>query len=111
MSHDVFAALGDPTRRAIFEQLGQRGAQTASQLADLFPVSRQAISKHLGLLEAVGLVERRRIGNRVDYLVVEAALAEVEQWVRRVRSAWDERLDRIDPNGRANLSGSQSPTG
>lgn len=96
MKVDVFAALSDPTRRSIYERIGQEGACTATQIARQVPVTRQAITKHLGMLEQAGLVERRRHGNRVEFTVTGGGLDEVEIWVDRTRSAWTERLDRMD---------------
>jgi DNA-binding transcriptional ArsR family regulator len=93
---DVFAALSDPTRRSIYERIGFERGSTATDLARDSSVSRQAIAKHLSLLETAGLVERRRLGNRVQFFVTDGGLDEVEQWVKRVRGGWDSRLERLD---------------
>jgi DNA-binding transcriptional ArsR family regulator len=93
--HPVLAALADPTRRAVFERLNERGPASASQLASELPVTRQAISKHLGLLDSVGLVDRREQGREVVYSARVAPLADVASWLEEVGSAWDNRLERL----------------
>ena len=65
----VLAALADPTRRQLLDVLGERGAATATALAGRLPVSRQAVVKHLGVLERAGLVVPRRAGREVYYEV------------------------------------------
>ena len=66
----VFAALADATRRQLLGLLGAEGERTATALADRMPVSRQAIVKHLAVLEEAGLVSGRRVGREVRYAVV-----------------------------------------
>ncbi|HZD03509.1 MAG TPA: metalloregulator ArsR/SmtB family transcription factor, partial [Longimicrobiales bacterium] len=70
----LFAALSDPTRRALFERLTARGPATATSLAAELPVSRQAVAKHLSALAAAGLVERTNVGREVHYSAVVAPL-------------------------------------
>jgi DNA-binding transcriptional ArsR family regulator len=89
------AALADPTRRAVFERLNGRGPASASQLASELPVSRQAISKHLNLLDSVGLVDRSEQGREVLYTARLAPLEEVASWLESVGSEWDQRLERL----------------
>jgi DNA-binding transcriptional ArsR family regulator len=96
MRPDVFSALSDPTRRAIYERIVSEGASSASHVARDAAVSRQAIAKHLTVLEDAGLVARRRAGNRVEFFVTGEGLDEVEAWVGRVRATWSERLARLD---------------
>jgi ArsR family transcriptional regulator, cadmium/lead-responsive transcriptional repressor len=88
----VFAALADPTRRAVFERLSARGPASASALARELPVSRQAIAKHLAVLDDAGLVERRSAGRAVEYRASPDALGEVASWMARVGTEWDDRL-------------------
>lgn len=88
----VFAALADPTRRAVFERLSARGPASASSLARELPVSRQAIAKHLAVLDEAGLVERRSAGRAVEYRASPGALGEVASWMERVGGEWDDRL-------------------
>lgn len=91
----VLAALADPTRRAVFERLNDRGPASASQLASEMPVSRQAIAKHLALLDDVGLVTRSSQGREVLYSADSAPLGEVATWLEQVGDSWTDRLERL----------------
>jgi len=92
---DVFAALADPTRRTVFEQIASRGPSSATDLAAGLPVSRQAVVKHLTSLGAAGLVSRKRVGREVQYTATPGPLTDVMEWVTEVGSAWDSRLERL----------------
>lgn len=81
-------ALGDPTRRAIFEEL-RRGPRAVGDLASRMPVSRPAVSQHLRVLKGAGLVTERRDGTRHLYRVDPEGLAELRQWFE---GFWDEAL-------------------
>jgi DNA-binding transcriptional ArsR family regulator len=87
----VFDALSDRTRRSIVERLGAEPA-TASDLAGTVPVSRQAVVKHLAVLEDAGLVRGTRDGRRVVYELTPQPFTEAARWMTRVGSAWDDRL-------------------
>lgn len=89
----VFDALADPTRRRLLRLLGQReqGA-TATELAADLPVTRQAVAKHLGGLEAAGLVRPAREGREVRYRITPAPLSGAMEWMVAVGGRWDERL-------------------
>ncbi len=89
---EVLAALADPTRRDVLDQLSQRGPLTATQLADGAPVSRQAVVKHLATLAAAGLVAGERRGREVRYSVQAGALDDAAAWLADVGAAWDRRL-------------------
>jgi DNA-binding transcriptional ArsR family regulator len=91
----LLSALADPTRRAVFERLNSKGPATASQLAAEMPVSRQAIAKHLGLLDSVGLVDRREQGRQVVYTARVRPLRDVAIWLETVGEEWDDRLERL----------------
>ena len=91
----VLAALADPTRRAVFERLNSVGPASASKLATELPISRQAISKHLNLLDSAGLVDRREQGRQVVYSARVTPLADVADWLESVGSEWDQRLQRL----------------
>jgi len=91
----LLAALADPTRRAVFERLNSEGPASASKLATELPVSRQAISKHLALLDSVGLVQRADEGRQVVYSARVAPLGEVADWLETVGGDWDSRLERL----------------
>jgi DNA-binding transcriptional ArsR family regulator len=92
---ELLAAVGDPIRRALIDELLDRGEATASALAGSVPVTRQAVAKHLAVLDRVGFVEPRRMGREVRYTLrverVDAAAAALA----RVASVWDRRLRRI----------------
>lgn len=77
----VFGALADPTRRTIVEALARSGAATATQLAGLFPVTRQAVTKHLAALADAGLVSTERVGREQRYHVAPEAMAEARKWM------------------------------
>jgi DNA-binding transcriptional ArsR family regulator len=92
----VFAALAEPTRRSILSALAARGPMTATGLADVLPISRQAITKHLELLAAAGLVlaepgERRRIRYRVN----AAPMAIAQSYLAALARDWDSKLARL----------------
>ena len=91
----VLNALADPTRRALFERLNSDGPASASQLASVMPVSRQAIAKHLALLGEVGLVSRSPQGREVFYSARSAPLGEVATWLEQVGDSWTDRLERL----------------
>ncbi len=91
----VFAALADPTRRRILGRL-RDGAATVSALADPFPMSFAAVSKHVRVLERAGLV-RREVHGREHRLSLEAApLREAAAWTLGYRDFWEPRLDALD---------------
>ncbi|UXW84391.1 metalloregulator ArsR/SmtB family transcription factor [Microbacterium azadirachtae] len=90
----VFAALGDETRWSILVALGE-GAASASALAARFPVSRQAIAKHLSVLAEVGLVESVRAGREVRYRVVGSELSATARRLDAIGREWEDRLARI----------------
>ena len=88
----VFAALADPTRRRLVERLADGGTVTASGLAAELPISRQAITKHLGALSRARLVRARRVGRETRYALDPAPLADVASWIATVGGEWDVRL-------------------
>ena len=87
----VFAALADPTRCRVVERLGNAPA-TAGEIAAHLPVSRQAVVKHLAVLEAAGLAEGTREGRRVVYRLTPGQFAAAAKWMGEVGAAWDRRL-------------------
>lgn len=91
----VFAALADPTRRGLFEAVAARGPISATELAGGLPVTRQAVAKHLRILDDAGLVSARRRGRATMYEARPAGLEQVTDWVGAVGAAWDRRLDRL----------------
>lgn len=89
---DVWAALGDPTRLEVLNALLRAGSATASRLADDVPVTRQAVTKHLVVLEAAGLVARARVGREVVFTVQDAALERARRRLADIAAEWDRRL-------------------
>ncbi|MGD3106399.1 ArsR/SmtB family transcription factor [Streptomyces sp. YGL11-2] len=92
---EVFAALADPTRRRILDALAAHGEATATVLAAELPVSRQAVVKHLGVLDRAGLVAGRRAGREARYRVVPEQLGITARWMDRIAADWDGRLAAI----------------
>jgi len=90
----VFAALGDETRWSILSALGE-GDASASTLAGRLPVSRQAIAKHLAVLEEVGVVESIRVGREVQYRVMGSQLSTTARRLDAIGAEWDRRLAAI----------------
>ena len=88
----VFQALADPHRRFVLETLAGRGSATATELAAVLPVTRQAVSKHLGTLRAAELVEPTRSGREIRYQLRPEPLGDALDWMERVGAQWDERL-------------------
>ena len=91
----TFAALADPTRRAILDRLAA-GDITVSELAEPFPMTIQAVSKHLAVLERAGLVERSRTGQLRPSRLRAEPMEEAVQWLLGYRRFWEERFDRLD---------------
>ena len=92
---ELWAAVADPTRRRLLDALLARGDATATTLAGELPVTRQAIAKHLAVLDRAGLVEGRRQGREVRYAVRPERLDAAARWMARVAAQWDERLAAI----------------
>ncbi len=91
----TFAALADPTRRAILARLVE-GEAPVTELAKPFEMSLPAVSKHLKVLERAGLIERSRRAQWRPCRLAPEPLKEVADWVERYRRFWDESLDRLD---------------
>ncbi len=92
---ELWAALGDPTRRRLLDLLLADGFGTATSLSGRMPVTRQAVAKHLGVLERAELVAPRKDGREVRYVVNEARFAHAVEQLTSVGAAWDARLRRI----------------
>jgi len=91
----TFAALSDPTRRAILARLVS-GECSVTELAEPFDMSMPAVSKHLRVLERAGLIERRRDAQWRPCRIEAGPLKEVAAFAERYRHIWEERLDRLD---------------
>jgi DNA-binding transcriptional ArsR family regulator len=92
---DLWSATGDPTRRRMLDLLLAEGAGTATTLSERLPVTRQAVSKHLVVLDRVGLVHVTPAGRERRYQADEAQLARAAAQLADVGSSWDARLRRI----------------
>lgn len=93
-SSDIFRALADPTRRAVFERLAD-GEMSVGQLKAGFDISQPAISQHLAALRRAGLVDERREGRFAYYRLAPSGLAPLADWIERYRGFWPERIDRL----------------
>ena len=108
----VFDALADPTRRSVLRTVAERGPLTATALAASLPISRQAVSKHLGVLHAAGLVAADRVGREVRFAAVPDRMREAGRWLAATGAAWDARLDRLVARaGAGGVSGRDGPAG
>ncbi|HEY3014843.1 MAG TPA: helix-turn-helix transcriptional regulator [Nocardioides sp.] len=92
---DLWSAIGDPTRRRILDLLLAGGGGTSTTLSEQLPVTRQAVAKHLGVLDRVGLVHATPAGRERRYDVDEAQLARAVAQLSAVGQTWDARLRRI----------------
>ncbi|GAB2633299.1 metalloregulator ArsR/SmtB family transcription factor [Prescottella soli] len=92
---DLWSAIGDPTRRRMLDLLLADGEGTATTLSEQLPVTRQAVAKHLGVLDRVGLVHATPVGRERLYRVDDAQLARAVAQLNSVGSTWDARLQRI----------------
>ena len=100
----IFAALADPTRRAILARLTQ-GEATVNDLAAPFPISTQAVSQHLKVLERAGLITRTKSAQLRPSRLQGAQLKEVADWIETYRPFWDESFDRLDARLRRSTKG------
>jgi DNA-binding transcriptional ArsR family regulator len=91
----TFAALADPTRRAILARLAL-GSTSVTELAKPFEMSLPAVSKHLKVLERAGLIARGREAQWRPCRIEVNALKDVDDWLERYRRLWEERLDRLE---------------
>jgi DNA-binding transcriptional ArsR family regulator len=91
----TFAALADPTRRAILARLSA-GEATVNELAQPFPISLQAVSQHLQVLERAGLIERGRSAQLRPSRLRGEPLKDAAEWLERYRAFWDAGFDRMD---------------
>jgi DNA-binding transcriptional ArsR family regulator len=100
----TFAALADPTRRAILRRLGE-GEATVNELAEPFPITLQAVSRHIQVLEHAGLITRERAGQRRPSRLRVEPLAEVTRWLESYSELWEGGFDRLEARLRAEGDG------
>ena len=96
MEDDLFRALADPSRRAIFEELTEEKELAVKDLTARFDISQPAVSQHLGTLKDAGLVKGRREGRCVYYRVDPRGMKPLIDWIAHYRAFWTEHVDRLD---------------
>jgi DNA-binding transcriptional ArsR family regulator len=94
METDIFKALADPTRRAVFEKLAD-GRMNASALREGMAISQPAMSQHLAVLRAAGLVREQRQGRFVNYEVDPDGIVSIGRWLTKYRSYWPQRVEAL----------------
>ena len=104
MANNVFKALADPTRRAIFERLARDGELSVHALTGSSGVSQPAVSRHLGVLKRAKLVRHRHQGRETHYSAQPQALAPIAQWMSMYGAFWNDRFDRLESLLNRNLS-------
>jgi DNA-binding transcriptional ArsR family regulator len=92
----TFAALADPTRRAILARLASGGEASVKELAEPFEMTLPAVSKHLKVLERAGLISRGRVAQSRPCRLEAAPLREVADWVEQYRRLWEQSFDRLE---------------
>jgi DNA-binding transcriptional ArsR family regulator len=111
----TFAALADPTRRALLARLSESADISISELARPFPMSLPAVMKHLDVLGEAGLIARRKSGRTVACRLTAAPMEEAMQWLNRYQRFWSEQLDRLaqfleDESCQSSTSSQASPS-
>jgi DNA-binding transcriptional ArsR family regulator len=106
----IFAALSDPTRRQVLDEVARVGPVSATALAGKFTVTRQALVKHLGALSDAGLVAPERVGREVKYRLAPDALEEATEWLASVGAQWDRRLAALERHVRGRREGGKRQT-
>jgi DNA-binding transcriptional ArsR family regulator len=96
VADNLFRALADPTRRAIFERLTRNGEQTVHALTERAGVSQPMVSKHLSALKRARLVRHRREGRETHYQARPEALAPLVHWIEHYGAFWQNKLDRLE---------------
>ena len=95
MKRDIFQAIADPTRRAILVLIATQ-ALTPNALADEFDMTRQAVSKHIKILNECELLEQEKVGREIYYQLKVDKMKEVDQWLEQFRKVWETRFDQLD---------------
>lgn len=95
MKRDIFQAIADPTRRAILVLIASQ-ALTPNALAEKFDTSRQAVSKHIKILNECELLEQNKDGREIYYKLKIEKMKEVDQWLEQFRQIWKSRFEQLD---------------
>jgi DNA-binding transcriptional ArsR family regulator len=91
----LFAALGEPTRLSVVDRLRDGSERSIAAIATGLPISRQALTKHLRVLEAAGVASSRRLGRETVYRIDPAGLVAAERWIANVSKQWDSAIHRL----------------
>jgi len=97
----AFNALADPTRRQLVGMIAERGSVTASEMAREFPITRQAVAKHLAVLQEAGLAEPALNGRETRYALRRQGLTDAAAWISDVGAEWEARLGRLERHANA----------
>ncbi|MFD2938619.1 ArsR/SmtB family transcription factor [Flavobacterium notoginsengisoli] len=95
MNRDVFQAIADPTRRAILVLISST-ALTPNAIAEQFKTTRQAVSKHIKILNECDLLEEKKTGREIYYQLKIDKMKEVDQWLEQFKKIWEQRFDQLD---------------
>ena len=95
MKRDIFQAIADPTRRAILVLIATQ-ALTPNALAEEFDMTRQAVSKHIKILNECELLEQEKVGREIYYQLKVDKMKEIDQWLEQFRKVWETRFDQLD---------------
>nr|WP_315246410.1 metalloregulator ArsR/SmtB family transcription factor [uncultured Flavobacterium sp.] len=95
MKRDIFQAIADPTRRAILV-LVSSAALTPNAIAEKFNTTRQAVSKHIKILNECELLEERKVGREIYYQLKIDKMKEIDQWLEQFKQIWEKRFDQLD---------------
>src|SRR5690554_7914435 len=95
IKRDIFQAIADPTRRAILVLIATQ-ALTPNTLADEFDMTRQAVSKHIKILNECELLEQEKVGREIYYQLKMDKMKEIDQWLEQFRKIWETRFNQLD---------------
>ncbi len=95
MKQDIFQAIADPTRRAILTLIAVQ-ALTPNAMAEKFDMSRQAVSKHIKVLQECELIKPKPSGREIYYHLNPQKMQEIDQWIEPFRQMWEDRFDQLD---------------
>ncbi|HRX27866.1 MAG TPA: metalloregulator ArsR/SmtB family transcription factor [Saprospiraceae bacterium] len=95
MRRDIFQAIADPTRRAILVLIATQ-AMTPNTIAEHFDSSRQAISKHLRILNECALIKQKQLGREIYYQLKVEKMKEIDNWLAQFRQIWESRFSQLD---------------
>jgi DNA-binding transcriptional ArsR family regulator len=95
MKRDIFQAIADPTRRAILVLIAAQ-AMTPNALAEQFDTTRQAVSKHIKILNECEVVEQQKVGREIYYQLKPDKMKEIDKWLEQFRKLWEDRFNQLD---------------